>query len=80
MTINPFKLRKQLKNWQMLYSKQAVEFIEEKRKRAKALAENFQLRAEIKALKEQAYRAEMIARQQSALLDMAEKQIKKLRG
>ncbi|AFU18656.1 MULTISPECIES: hypothetical protein [Actinobacillus] len=78
--INPFKLRKQLKNWQMLYSKQAVKFIECKCKFAEVLVENDQLRAEIKALKEQAYRAEMIARQQSALLDMAEKQIKKLRG
>lgn len=78
--INPFKLRKQLKSWQMLYSKQEVKFIECKCKFAEVLAENDQLQAEIKALKNQAHRAEMIARQQSALLDMAEKQFKKLRG
>ncbi|WP_427833694.1 hypothetical protein [Actinobacillus pleuropneumoniae] len=78
--INPFKLRKQLKNWQMLYSKQAVEFIEERHKRAKALVENYQLRAEIKALKADIDRLEMKVRQQSAVLAFAEKQIEKLRG
>ncbi|VEB26208.1 Uncharacterised protein [Actinobacillus lignieresii] len=79
MMINPFKLRKQLKNWQMLYSKQAGEFIEEKRKRAKALSENYQLRAEIKALKADVDRLEMKVKQQSAILDFAEKQIEKLK-